>query len=131
MEDKGMEALHSSNCLKRLLESIRDSQISQMKTKAVSKHFYTCTICTASHKPTNQDTMNGVSTENLKFKQLKHRHVQLKHILNLDRLCCTTNYTIYMHALLKRYACTCTLICYNLKFTVFSRNISTCTCTNF
>ncbi len=38
MENKGIEALHSSNCLKRLLDSINDSQIPQMKMKAVSNH---------------------------------------------------------------------------------------------
>lgn len=32
-----MEALHSSDCLQRLLESIRNSQLPQMKTKAVSE----------------------------------------------------------------------------------------------
>ena len=35
VEDKGMEALHSSDCLQRLLESIKESQVPQMKTKAV------------------------------------------------------------------------------------------------
>ena len=37
VEEGGMEALHSSDCLQRLLESIHNSQLPQMKTKAVNK----------------------------------------------------------------------------------------------
>lgn len=44
LEEGGMEALHSSDCLQRLLKCIQESQVPQMKINAVSFSVLLCRL---------------------------------------------------------------------------------------